>query len=129
MRIIVVGGGISGLSAAWAAVRAARQANQKIQVVVLESANSVGGKAITVKDGEWRYETGPIGFMDNEPSLNEMIADIGLGSRAIAASDAAARIETMATRGAPRDALERECEQLDAALQAAQGELRALADS
>jgi protoporphyrinogen oxidase len=42
-RLIVVGGGISGLAAAWAAARRARREGRVLQVSVLERDESVGG--------------------------------------------------------------------------------------
>ncbi len=77
---MVVGGGISGLAAAWSAheVQAALDPEQRFDVVLLEREPRVGGKARSKKRDGWLVEEGPTGFLDNEPVLGELVKRAGL---------------------------------------------------
>lgn len=73
-RLVVVGGGISGLAAAHGAERALRDAGATgIEILLLEAADTVGGKARTVRRGSWLVETGPTGYLDNEPAVDRLV--------------------------------------------------------
>jgi oxygen-dependent protoporphyrinogen oxidase len=84
-RIVIVGGGISGLSIAWAVRRLDPNAN----VVLLERSNSPGGHAQTIEDAGYLCETGPDGFLDNAPDTLRLVDELGLGSRLLRSNDAA----------------------------------------
>ena len=90
-RLVVVGGGISGLAAAHAAVEASRGTHLegRLEVLVLERAARVGGKALTRERDGFRVEGGPTGFLDNEPALDRLVAAAGLEK--LPADEASAR--------------------------------------
>ncbi len=89
MQLVVVGGGISGLAAAWAAHEEARKREISIEITLLDAAEQVGGKAVSNKgEGGWLTESGPTGFLDNEPALDELTALAGLTK--VPANEAAA---------------------------------------
>lgn len=90
-RLAVVGGGPSGLAAAWKASAVAERAGEALDVVVLEAEGEVGGKARTHFAGDLLIETGPQGFLDDQPVLREMIEACGLGEEVIAPEPAANR--------------------------------------
>ena len=90
-RLAVVGGGPSGLAAAWKASAVAERAGETLEVVVLEAEGEVGGKARTDFAGDLLIETGPQGFLDDQPVLREMIEACGLGEEVIAPEPAANR--------------------------------------
>jgi oxygen-dependent protoporphyrinogen oxidase len=71
-RLVVIGAGIAGLGAAHAARRPGRE------ILVVDAAPDVGGKARTVRDGDWLVEAGPTGFLDKEPLLDELVTAAGL---------------------------------------------------
>jgi oxygen-dependent protoporphyrinogen oxidase len=79
-RLVIVGGGISGLAAAEAAHQAACEAGERgqVEIVVLERDASVGGKARTRCEDGWLVEQGPTGFLDREPVLDHLVAAAGL---------------------------------------------------
>lgn len=86
-RIVVIGGGISGLSIAWAISRS----DPATEVVVLERGRRTGGNICTeVVDG-YRCESGPDGFLDNAPATLELARQLGLEGRLQPSSDAARR--------------------------------------
>ncbi|MFT5198633.1 MAG: oxygen-dependent protoporphyrinogen oxidase [Planctomycetota bacterium] len=79
MHLVVVGGGISGLAAAWAAQQKALDSGISVQITLLDAADQVGGKAISNHhEGGWLTESGPTGFLDNEPALDELVKLAGL---------------------------------------------------
>lgn len=89
-RLVVIGGGVSGLAAAWAA-RAERERNGfGFEIVVLERAAEVGGKIRTVRRDGFLVEQGPTSYMDDSLALNRLIEDAGLAERRLASSPAAA---------------------------------------
>ncbi|MDQ7005880.1 MAG: protoporphyrinogen oxidase [Acidobacteriota bacterium] len=88
-RLVVVGGGISGLAAAVAARRRAEQAGRGLEVLVVEKDDRCGGKALTVAQDGYLFEGGPTGYLDNEPLLDELVRAVGLTP--LPANDAAAR--------------------------------------
>jgi oxygen-dependent protoporphyrinogen oxidase len=106
-RLVVVGAGISGLAAAHAAAervgdRAWRRAGDGVEIVVLERAASVGGKARTRVDGEWTVETGPTGFLLPDPALDRLIKIAGI-ERDLLPSDGAAAHRFLVRGGRMRE--------------------------
>lgn len=90
-RLVIVGGGPSGLAAAWKASVEADRAGASLEIVVLEADDQVGGKARTQEVGDFLIETGPQGFLDDQPVLREMIDACGLKDEVLAPEPAANR--------------------------------------
>ncbi|MXX63435.1 MAG: protoporphyrinogen oxidase [Holophagales bacterium] len=90
-RLVVVGGGPSGLAAAWKASVEAVRAGASLEIVVLEAEDEVGGKARTEHAADLLIETGPQGFLDDQPVLREMIDACGLSGEVLAPEPAANR--------------------------------------
>lgn len=88
-RLVVIGAGIAGLAAAFAAAAAARAQGVALDIRVLERARVVGGKAQTRAAGGWRLEGGPTGYLDNEPAMDRLVSAAGLDK--LTADPAAAR--------------------------------------
>ncbi len=88
-KLVVVGGGISGLAAARAAADAAGPGALDIQV--LEKEGRVGGKARTVSRDGWVVECGVNGYLAPDPSLERLVRSAGLETSTIAADAAAAK--------------------------------------
>ena len=101
-RLVVVGGGISGLAAAWSAQQAAGRVPGGLEVVVLERAAAVGGKARSVRSGAWLVECGPSGFPGGCPEMQRLIAGAGMSGAMIPAAPASAR-RFIFTRGRMRE--------------------------
>ncbi len=85
-RIVVVGGGISGLAAAWSAARSP----ERPEVLVLEREAEVGGKARSIAKDGWLLEAGPAAFQGGKPELERLIEECGLSSERRTAAPAAA---------------------------------------
>ena len=70
--VIVVGGGIGGLSAA-------RSLSAKgLSVIVLEARGRVGGRLLTISDSGNQLDMGATWFWPNEPRILQLIKDLGL---------------------------------------------------
>jgi protoporphyrinogen oxidase len=62
-HVIILGGGISGLSAAW------KLAQLDIPVTVLEAEDAVGGLARTVRQGPYALDVGPHSFFSEDEEI------------------------------------------------------------
>lgn len=86
-RVLVIGGGISGLTAAYRLGRLAPQ----IEVVVLDAGNRPGGTAASeMRDGVV-LDHGANGFLDNVPATLALIDEVGLSGELVRSSPAAKR--------------------------------------
>ncbi len=92
--VVIVGGGISGLSLAF---RLGQRAPH-LEIQVLESANRLGGKVWTEHREGFLIEHGPNGFLDLKPSSYDLCKDLGLEDQLITGS-AAARKNRFLFRG------------------------------
>jgi oxygen-dependent protoporphyrinogen oxidase len=87
MRIIVIGGGIAGLSAAHRLVELGSEKNLSLDIVLLEGRERVGGVIATkVKDG-FLIEEGPDSFITTKPWAFDLCRRLGLGSQLINTND------------------------------------------
>lgn len=91
-RVVIVGGGIAGLSIAHALKRrlSARPAAGHVEVVALEKGDRPGGNIRTDMISGYLCEWGPNGFLDNVPETLELVRAIGIEG-AIQVSDESAR--------------------------------------
>jgi protoporphyrinogen/coproporphyrinogen III oxidase len=86
-RVVVVGGGISGLAAAWELSGGANGVDTDpdgaygsgAHVVVLESGSRLGGALDSAKFGARVVDTGPDGFLGRRPEALDLCHEIGLG--------------------------------------------------
>ncbi len=78
-RIVVIGAGVTGLTAAHALEGAGHQ------VLVLERADRPGGVIRSVRRDGWLVETGPNTLLVNEPRMLEFFERLGLGPRLLEA--------------------------------------------
>jgi oxygen-dependent protoporphyrinogen oxidase len=82
-HVIVVGGGLTGLTVAFRL----KQLASGISVTVLEPRDRPGGNISTEVHRAFRVESGPNGFLDRTPAVPELVRDLGLTDRLIAASE------------------------------------------
>jgi protoporphyrinogen/coproporphyrinogen III oxidase len=90
-RLVVVGGGISGLASAWAARQAASRVEGGLEVLVLERGAAVGGKANSISLDGWLVEGGPSGYLGGRPEMERLIDGIGLANERAPAHRTSAR--------------------------------------
>jgi protoporphyrinogen/coproporphyrinogen III oxidase len=82
-RVVVVGGGISGLAAAWELSGEAQGHGGRVQVTVVESSPRLGGALDSQEFGGRRVDTGPDGFLGRRPEAADLCRQIGLGDALI----------------------------------------------
>ena len=80
-QVVVVGGGIGGLSAAWEAQERAREVGLPVTVTVVESRDRVGGSIISERVDDCLVEGGPDCFVSEKPGGIQLAKDLGLESR------------------------------------------------
>jgi oxygen-dependent protoporphyrinogen oxidase len=86
-RIVIVGAGISGLSAAYRV----QQRLPTAEVRVLEAGSHPGGTIGTVRRDGFQVEIGPNGFLDTKPTTLELAQDVGLREHLVAARESAGK--------------------------------------
>ena len=78
-RLVVIGGGITGLSAAHRLVESGREQSIPIDVRVLEASGRIGGHIRTERLGEFLLEAGPDSLLGRKPAAEDLCERIGLG--------------------------------------------------
>jgi oxygen-dependent protoporphyrinogen oxidase len=78
MRVVVVGAGIAGLTAAWELLRSGG-----VDVTVLEAERRPGGVIVTEQVKGFIVEGGPDGFLAGEPELPALAEELGIGDHVV----------------------------------------------
>ncbi len=78
-RVVVVGGGIAGLAAAWELTGGAEHRPDAPDVVVLESSDRLGGALQTATFGGRAVDLGPDGFLGRRPEAAGLCREAGVG--------------------------------------------------
>jgi oxygen-dependent protoporphyrinogen oxidase len=76
--VVVVGGGISGLTAAWELTGGGTARADAPDVIVLESTSRLGGALDSATFGDRIVDTGPDGFLGRRPEALDLCHQIGL---------------------------------------------------
>lgn len=85
MRLLVVGGGITGLAAAWEAISAPASYGP-VEVTVAEASHRFGGKLRTEYLDGLLIEHGPDSFVAYRPAALKLIDELGLADQVISIS-------------------------------------------
>ncbi len=94
-HVVVVGGGLTGLSVAFRL----KQLAPSVSVTVLEPRDRAGGNIRTEDHDGFRVESGPNGFLDRTPSVPNLVRDLGLSDRLVAASEGSRKNRYLFLRG------------------------------
>ena len=86
-RIAIIGGGISGLSAAFA-LEKHRLAGGSLEYVLFESSPRLGGVLVTEHVDDCLVEAGPDSFLTEKPWASDLCREVGLGDQLIGSNDA-----------------------------------------
>lgn len=84
-KILIIGGGISGLSVLHH-LRTKYAARPEVEINLVEMSADPGGNIRTLCQNGFQFETGPSGFVDSNPSTLELAEEIGLAPELITAN-------------------------------------------
>jgi len=87
-RIAIVGGGISGLSAAFALEEHRRNTSAQVEYVLYESSSRLGGVLRTEHIDGCVVEAGPDSFVTEKPWAADLCRALGIGDELIGSNDA-----------------------------------------
>lgn len=97
MRIAIIGGGISGLAAAFE-LEEQRRAGAEVEYVLYESSSRLGGVLRTELVDDCLVEAGPDSFVTEKPWAADLCRDLGIGDQLIGSDDTASKTYIL-TRG------------------------------
>ena len=86
MRIAIIGGGISGLSAAYY-LEQERAAGAPVEYSLFESSDRLGGVMFSDKIGDCVVEGGPDSFLTEKPWADQLCAELGIANDLIGSND------------------------------------------
>ncbi len=86
-RIAIIGGGVSGLSAAFA-LEKHRLAGASLEYILFESSPRLGGVLVTERVDGCLVEAGPDSFLTEKPWASDLCREVGLGDQLIGSNDA-----------------------------------------
>src|SRR5437868_15057824 len=89
-RVAIIGGGISGLTAAYEFARLARD-GAPVEATLFESTNRLGGLVETIREGGFTVECGPDGWVTAKPWARELALELDLAGELIPSNDASRR--------------------------------------
>jgi oxygen-dependent protoporphyrinogen oxidase len=92
VRLIVVGGGLSGLAAAHRAVELARERGRPLELTLLEGADRLGGTIQTERRDGFLVECGPDSFLSEKPWALALCRRLGVQDRLIGTDDRFRRV-------------------------------------
>jgi len=84
MRVIIIGGGIAGLSVAYFLERALAEGRWHGEITLIERTRRLGGKILTVREDGFLVEGGPDSFLASKPEGMALIRALGLEPELVA---------------------------------------------
>lgn len=82
-KVVIVGGGITGLSAAFYMQKEAQEKGLPLDVLLVEASNRLGGKIQTVKRDGFIIERGPDSFLIRKKSMGILAEDVGVADELV----------------------------------------------
>jgi oxygen-dependent protoporphyrinogen oxidase len=77
-KVVIVGGGITGLAAAFYMQKEAREKGLALDVLLVEASNRLGGKIQTIRRDGFIIERGPDSFLIRKKSIGILAEDLGI---------------------------------------------------
>ena len=91
-HVIIIGGGISGLSTAYALQEQARLAGMPFACTLIEARERLGGVILTERVGDFVIEAGPDSLLTQKPWGLDLCHSLGISDRLIGTNDRQRRI-------------------------------------
>lgn len=91
LRVAIVGGGLTGLSAAFYLKRLAGEAGRTVDVTVLEASDRLGGMVNTLRKDGFVIERGPDSFLGRKLPMLHLARELGLLDELVGTNPAAVK--------------------------------------
>ena len=91
-RIVIVGGGITGLATAHALMSGARATKRALRITLLERASRLGGNIITERRDGFTLDGGPDSWVASKPQATALARGVGLGDELVSTIEAYRRV-------------------------------------
>jgi oxygen-dependent protoporphyrinogen oxidase len=101
LRVAVVGGGITGLSAAYTLAKSSKSDQRALQVTLFEASRRLGGIIRTEEADGFLMELGPDSFITNKPGGVRLCEELGYSTELIS-TDSRYRRSLVLSRGRPQ---------------------------
>ena len=82
-HIAIIGGGITGLTAAYYLQKAIREKHLPYQVTLIEASHRLGGQLQTYHKDGYVIERGPDCFIENNENVSSLAIEVGLGDQLV----------------------------------------------
>ncbi|WLR42857.1 protoporphyrinogen oxidase [Bacillus carboniphilus] len=82
-QVVIIGGGITGLSAAFYLQKQIREKQLPLKITLIEGNDRLGGKIETEKRDGFVIERGPDSFLERKTSAGQLAKDVGLGNELV----------------------------------------------
>ncbi len=92
LHIVIIGGGIAGLTAAYRLCQKAKREGVPLRLTVVERENAWGGKIKTVREAGFIVEGGPDAFITSKPWAVQLCEELDLKKRLLPTNPAARRV-------------------------------------
>lgn len=93
--VVVIGGGISGLSSAFYLQSMARESGKQLEIVLIEAEDHLGGKINTLRKDGFVIEKGPDSFLSRKLPIIELAHDLGIEGELVATNPKASKTYIM----------------------------------
>jgi protoporphyrinogen/coproporphyrinogen III oxidase len=87
VKLVIVGGGITGLAAAHRAVELAREQSSELELTLVEARDRLGGTIATERTGGFLVESGPDSFLSEKPWALALCQRLGVEHRLVRTDD------------------------------------------
>ncbi len=95
MRVAIVGGGITGLAAAYHLQEQAKATGTALDCTLIERDTRLGGKVVTHHEDGFTVEGGPDSFLTQKPWAVELCRKLGLGDRLVGTNEASRKVSIL----------------------------------
>lgn len=97
-RIVIIGGGISGLSSAFYLQREAERLGRQVRLTIVDEAPVLGGKINTLKRDGFVIEKGPDSFLARKRAIIDLAEELGIDGELTTTNPAAKKTYIMHRR-------------------------------
>ena len=95
-KVVIIGGGITGLAAAYTVQGKARETGAAIDYLLVERDNRLGGKILTENIDGFTVEAGPDSFLAEKPYVGQWASKVGIEDRLMCSNEASKRTFVLA---------------------------------